>query len=88
MRAVQWIIARRFECGCRDDGVEFAGKHGKPQQENEDGQEDDGKDDPASQGLPRSALCSAKLAAGSVELNRDESPPRFARATTVSMLKM
>jgi hypothetical protein len=50
------IIARRFECGCRDDGVEFAGKHGKPQQENEDGQEDDGKDDPASQGLPRSAL--------------------------------
>jgi hypothetical protein len=50
------IIARRFEVGCRDDGVEFAGEQGNTQQENEGGQEDDGKDDPASQGLP--PLCS------------------------------
>jgi hypothetical protein len=73
------IFARRFECGRRDDRVEFARQHGDAQQDDEGRQQDDGEDDPASQGLPRCARCSAKLAAECARLNRGTSGehPRF-----------
>jgi hypothetical protein len=50
------VVARRFEGGCRDGRVEFARYHGEAQQDDEGRQENDGKDDPASQGLPRCAF--------------------------------
>ena len=56
------IFARRFEGGRRDDRVEFARQHRDAQQDDEGRQQDYGKDDPTSQGLPRCARCSAKLA--------------------------
>jgi hypothetical protein len=49
------IFARRFEGGRRDDRVEFARQHRQAQQDDEGRQEDDGKDDLTSQGLPRCA---------------------------------
>ncbi|HEU4359071.1 MAG TPA: hypothetical protein VFR54_11495 [Xanthobacteraceae bacterium] len=43
------ILARRLELRRGDDRVEFAGEECKAKQEDERRQEDDGKDDPASQ---------------------------------------
>src|SRR5262245_34973295 len=64
------IVARRFEGGRRDDGVEFARQHRQAQQDDEGRQEDDGKDDPTSQSLPRYARYSAKLERISVKWNQ------------------
>src|SRR5262245_50048730 len=68
------IVARRFEGGRGDDRVEFARHHRQAQQDDKGREEDDGKDDPTSQGLPRCARCSAKLAVGWAELNRGDEP--------------
>jgi len=54
------IFARRFEGGRGDDRVEFARQHRDAQQDDEGRQQDDGKDDSASQGLPRCLRCSGK----------------------------
>jgi len=78
------IFARRFEGGRRDDRVEFARQHRDAQQDDEGRQQDDGEDDPASQGLPRCARCSAELERISVKWNQGERrarpcfPPLFA----------
>src|SRR5262249_20100263 len=73
------IFARRLEARRRDDRVEFARQHRQAQHDDEGRQENDGKDDPTSQGLPRCPRLSAKLAAGCAELNRGTSKhPRFA----------
>ena len=64
------IFTRRFEGGGGDDRVEFARQHRDAQQDDEGRQQDDSKDDPTSQGLPRCGRCSAKLAVGWAELNR------------------
>ena len=73
------IFARRIEGRRRDDRVEFARQYRQAQQDDEGRQQDDGKDDPTSQGLPRCARCSAKLTVGCAELNRSTGGehPRF-----------
>ena len=73
------IFARRFEGGRRDDRVEFARQHRDAQHDDEGRQQDDGKNDPTSQGLSRCGRCSAKLAVGRAELNRgtNRKHPRF-----------
>ena len=78
------IFTRRFEGGGGDDRVEFARQHRDAQQDDEGRQQDYGKDDPTSQGLPRCARGSAKLERISAKGNQDERrarscfPPPFA----------
>ena len=64
-------LDRLLELRRGDDRVEFAGEDGNAEQEDEGRQENDGKDDPASQDVcPGCAFYNARLAVGDVGLNR------------------
>src|SRR5262249_61035670 len=72
------------EGGRGDDGANCARQHRQAQQDDEGRQEDDGKDDPMSQGLPRCARYSAKLERISVKWNQGE---RRARSSCLLRLR-
>src|SRR5262249_30981574 len=81
------ILACRFELRRRDGRVQFAGEECKAKQEDERRQEDDGKDDPASQEFcPGCALCTAKLTVQRAELNRADRGVRLEAANVIPPL--
>src|SRR5262249_56888394 len=72
----------------RGDGrVQVGGEECKAKQEDERRQEDDGKDDPASQEFcPGCALCTAKLTVQRAELNRADRGVRLEAANVIPPL--